>query len=107
MWNEELADVWRKRLADIAESNLTVRKWCEQQGVSFQQYVYWRRRLAFTDAPKPTGADWLPVAVIEAAPVAVAKSLTVRIAGAAIDLQPGFDPDLLRSVVAALGAERC
>src|ERR1700738_3478174 len=99
MAKEELAEVWRKRFDDFAQSGLSVRKWCEVKGYSKNQYTYWRRRLANDDTAK-AGAAWLPVQILAPAPTAASAALlTVRVAHAAIDVEPGFDPTLLRAVV--------
>jgi hypothetical protein len=110
--------LWRKLLSSIAPGEMTVRQWCDRQGVSLHQYYYWRRRIAAvadekTAEAKPSSRNarvqpWLAVEVVEpmAAP-ATSEKLTLQIAGAAIDLQPGFDPSLLRAVVRALGADPC
>lgn len=108
MTREELAQVWRKRLDDFAQSGLSVRKWCERQGFSKNQYTYWRRRLADTAIGKAGGTAWLPVQVLPPSPTPTSPALlTLRIAGAEIDLTAGFDPSLLRAVVTALGSQRC
>jgi hypothetical protein len=51
---------------------------------------------------------WLAVDVF-GSPQAVATSggVSVRIGSAVIELQPGFDPSVLRAVVSALEAPRC
>ena len=108
--------LWRKLLASVVPGEMTVRQWCEGQGVSLHQYYYWRRRVTALaeaktqEAHPPTAGKhaWLPVEIAEptAAPVAPSR-LTVCIAGAAIDVAPGFDPSLLRAVVEALGAQPC
>lgn len=104
MSNQDPAPVWRQRLDDLAQSGLSVREWCQARGISKSQYTYWRRRIAEAEAAAPERATWLS---IPAAASTASSSLTLRIAGAQIDLQPGFDPDLLRSVVAALGGAPC
>ena len=107
MANDGLSDLWCKRLNDFARSGLSVRKWCEENGVTECQHTYWRRKLAAADAANTIGAGWLPVAITEALPLSIASTapvgLTIRIGVAQIDLAPGFDPALLRAVVAALG----
>jgi transposase-like protein len=99
------ANVWRRLLESFTPGEMTVREWCEQQGVSEHQYYYWRRRI--TAPPKPTAApetQWIAVEVSAPAPVPTNSSgLTLRIAGAEIQIQSGFDPILLRTVVHALG----
>jgi hypothetical protein len=108
MSNPQLAQEWRERLEDYAHSEMTVQEWCEYNGVSKHQYFYWRRRLAGA-APK-TGANpgWQVVDILDTSPIPSAKaSLNVHIAGAAIEVGPGFDPALLRAVVAALATPSC
>ena len=108
MAREELAKIWHKRLDDFAQSGLSVRKWCEVKGVSKYQYTYWRRRLADPGTEKSTEAGWLPIQIVEPAPVPVSPArLSVRIAHAAIDVEAGFDPALLRAIVEALGGQPC
>ena len=49
---EELAQEWRERLQDFAESEMTVQVWCNFNRVSLLQYYYWRRRLLAADTQK-------------------------------------------------------
>jgi hypothetical protein len=108
MTREDLAQEWRERLDDFAQSNSTVVDWCYFNHVSVHQYYYWRRRLA-DNLPQATQKQgFLPVEVVETAPLpAVTTGVTVRIAGAAIELAPGFDPATLCAVVAALATLSC
>lgn len=86
---------------------MTVRQWCDQQGITEHQYYYWRRRIAAVADEKSAEGRWLAVKVTEPAAPNVPGGLIVRIAGAAIELQSGFDPIMLRAVVRALAAEPC
>ena len=108
MANEYLVELWRKRLDDAARSELTVQKWCELNGTTPRQYGYWRKKLG-GEAKRPTPpGKWMALAIAEPSPSPVVPSgLTLRIAGAEIELQSGFDPALLRAVVLALGAQSC
>jgi hypothetical protein len=115
--------LWRRLLRSFVPGELTVRQWCEQQGVTEHQYFYWRRRVAAaadeetaeggTSSPHTQVQPWLAVAVVEPAPAPTASGVrNVRITleaypGAAIELQPDFDPVLLRAVVQALSAAPC
>jgi len=44
------ADVWRERLAKFADSGLTVRAFCAQEGISTWSFNRWRSRLAGVEA---------------------------------------------------------
>lgn len=108
MANEDRAEVWRKRIDDLARSGLTVEKWCEQNGTTPRQYGYWRKKLGGAAKQRTPPGKWVAVTIAEPAPSPTPPCvLTVRIAGAEIPLQPGFDPALLRAVVEALGAQPC
>ena len=116
MSREGLAETWRERLADYAQSEMTVQDWCDFNRVSIHQYYYWRRRIAAADieisckSATSTGPiyPWLAVDVVESAQSpSVPGGVIVRIAGAAIELQPDFNPALLRAVVRALATQPC
>jgi transposase-like protein len=108
--------LWRRLLASVVPGEMTVQQWCEQHGVTQHQYYYWRRRIAEVADEKttdirpssPRSQPWLAVEVVEPAAVPIPSGgVTVHVAGAAIELQPGFDPTMLRAVVHALATEPC
>jgi len=108
MANEDRAEVWRKRIEDMACSGLTVEKWCQRHGTTPRQYGYWRKKLGAAAKLRTPPAKWVAVTVAETPPAPPPpSSLTLRIAGAEIPLQPGFDPALLRAIVEALGTPQC
>ena len=43
--SESAEVVWRDRLARFARSNLTVKQFCRQEGVSDPSFYQWRKRL--------------------------------------------------------------
>lgn len=103
MSNPELLQEWRERLEDFAQSEMTVREWCDFNRLSLHQYYYWRRRLAEPVAKSEGKGAWQTLDIVDTIPLSTAKvSLNVSIAGAQIEVAPGFDPALLRAVVAAL-----
>jgi len=48
------AEVWRGRVAKFAESGLTVRAFCAQEGISIWSFNRWRSRLAGVHAAPPS-----------------------------------------------------
>jgi hypothetical protein len=108
MSREDLAQEWRERLDDFAQADTTIVEWCYFHRIPVHQFHYWKRRLA--SAPPHTEAtpQFIPVEITQAASSpAVATGVTVRIAGAAIELAANFDPATLRAVVAVLSALPC
>ncbi len=93
---------WRERLERFAAGRQTVDDWCAREGVTPHQYRYWRRRLNGAPLLGADGGPWVALNVREPDPSCSGSGITLRIAGAAIDVNPGFDPALLRGVVQAL-----
>ncbi|MEY2341426.1 hypothetical protein AB4090_04865 [Acidithiobacillus sp. IBUN Pt1247-S3] len=57
---------WQQRVRAQEESGLSVRQFCEQQGLSLPQFYYWRRRLReSTPAPGATDSADLTSAFVE------------------------------------------
>jgi len=105
---EALAQEWQERLDDFAESQTTVQEWCDFNGVSIYQYYYWRRRLAAANSQQSANPTFLALDVVDTAPLPTASGgITIRIAGAAIEVTTGFDPAMLRAVVGALATPSC
>ena len=101
-------ELWRRRFATVVPGEISVRQWCDQEGVSEHQYYYWRRRIAAVSDEGSAQGRWLAVEVAEPIPALTAPGgVTVRIAGASIELQAGFDPAMLRAVVHALAVAPC
>ncbi|MDO5522367.1 MAG: hypothetical protein Q4G58_17880 [bacterium] len=48
--NRELATLWKKRIKAYAGSNLNIREWCRQNGVTASQYHYWVKKLNSKDS---------------------------------------------------------
>jgi hypothetical protein len=108
MSKPDLAQTWRQRLDDIANSGRSVVDWCYFNQVSVHQYYYWKRRLTAEPPQSTNQQEWVPVKIVESAPIPnVSTGVTVRIAGTAIELTPGFDPATLRAVVMALSGLPC
>ncbi|MCX6382349.1 MAG: IS66 family insertion sequence element accessory protein TnpB [Armatimonadetes bacterium] len=105
---EELSQEWRERLEDFAQSEMTVQAWCDFNRVSLHQYYYWRRRLKASETNHATNGSWMSVSVVDTPPIPTTPNrVTLRIAGAEIEVTPDFDPRLLRAVVQALAVEPC
>jgi hypothetical protein len=104
---EALAQEWRDRLEDFAHSEMTVQQWCDFNALPVHQYYYWRRRLAAPKTDHHDNPTWMALSVIEPTSLPTPTGLTLRIAGAQIEINAGFDPQLLRAVVGALATPAC
>ncbi len=101
---EQRRQEWATRLADYRASGLTMVAWCNSNGRSMDQLKYWLRKLK--NNPVTEGAStpirWTSLSTDDASSNLSSPSLIVHVGPSRIELQSGFDPALLRSVVQAL-----
>lgn len=92
---------WRIILARWRRSGLSVRAFCQAEGVSEPKFYSWRRALEAPAQPPPA---FLPVDVVGAAgvPPALAVIEVVLANGRCLRVRPGFDPHTLVTLVALL-----
>lgn len=99
---------WRELLDDQRSSGMSVKEWCESEGISLFRYYYWRKRLSDVSpsscAPPAVAPRCLPVALDEAR--SDSTGLTLRVGRVSVEISSGFDPGLLSSVLNVLEA-RC
>ena len=92
---------WRGLVSEQSGSGQTIVAFCRERGLTTSQFYTWRNRLRGTDAER-----FLEVQVVKAPAqplVANSRAIEIRLAeGRRILVEPGFAPDHLRAVVAAL-----
>ncbi|QDV17750.1 hypothetical protein Pan153_24050 [Gimesia panareensis] len=94
---------WRTTISDRMQSGLSIRAFCEREGLSEPTYHYWRRELKKRDAENTAKASFLPVEVqLPATPIEIVFShgTTVRVGN-------GCDRATLETVLAALEQRAC
>jgi transposase-like protein len=101
---------WRELLGDQRSSGMSVKEWCESEGISTNTYYYWRKRLSVASAASsapasPLAPGWLPVTLDEAP--SCSSGLTLRVGRVFVDVSRGFDAGLLSSLLNVLEARRC
>ena len=91
-------EAWRERLAAQKQSGISVKQFCDQQGLTEQSFYYWRKRL---QAPAS-----MRFALVEAAPrqgpaehIALELVLTT---GERLRIGAGVDARTLQQVLEAL-----
>lgn len=100
MPNTELRREWEARVTEFRASGMSATKWSEAKGLKVHQLWYWLAK--FKQEPSEC-AGWLQVKVAETART---NSLLVKVGQATIEVQSGFDPELLADVVTAIGRAR-
>ncbi|QDT22405.1 IS66 family insertion sequence element accessory protein TnpA [Gimesia chilikensis] len=94
---------WRQTLSDRLQSGLSIRAFCQREGLSEPAYHYWRRELKKRDAETTAAASFLPVEVqLPATPIEIvfSQGTTVRVGN-------GCDRTTLETVLAALEQRTC
>lgn len=107
-------DYWRRMVTQQPGSGLSIRAWCQQQGVTEASFYAWRRTLAQRDASREAAVREPPARLVALdvtgsayAPVGAAP-LQLVIADLRIEISPGFDDDTLRRVLGVLrGGAAC
>ena len=89
---EEKRRYWREHIKAWQESGQNQIEYCKNQNIKKSTLGYWRTRLARED-----GFVEIPVKIESATPIEIIISKTVK-----IQVQKGFDPDVLVQTVKTL-----
>src|SRR5512133_801676 len=99
----EVSSRWSGLISEQSQSGQTVEAFCRERGLTTSQFYTWRKRLRGSAAEQ-----FLEVQVVKApARPAPPKrgAIEIRLGeGRYVVVEPGFDPEHLRAVVAALEA---
>lgn len=90
---QERRSLWATRIADYRASGQSQAAWCAQHGLKIHQFRYWLKKQSQTAEDTPT--RWLSLDLANA-------PVVIRVGQVTVEVQPGFDPDLLRDVVRTL-----
>ena len=101
MSRQERLENWTARIMAYRGSGMTVRAWCQENGLSEKTYYYWQRRLFQTLSEQQAVtafAEVTPPKPVCSGNVAV----TVRMAGAEADIRSGADAATVETVLRIL-----
>ena len=87
-----LKQQWTEKISAWRDSGLSIAAWCRQNNEGYYRFIYWRKRLQ----AKTTPPGRFVALTVESSPLAVACN------GVTLHIEPGFDRDLLRQVLAVL-----
>ena len=99
MSNEQKRELWNERIQAFRASGLSQKAWCEEQGLQVSQLGYWLRKLRSETNLSEKGR-W--VSLNNIAPSNSGVSL--RIGNAVLEIDRGFDPEVLADVLRSLMA---
>lgn len=85
---------WAEKIAVWQNSGLSIAAWCRQNDENYHRFLYWRRRLQPALSP---GGHFVEL-TLESPALALACN------GVTLQIERGFDRELLREVLAVLKA---
>lgn len=104
MAREDVQKKWEAHIAAFRSSGEKATRWCTANQVNRRQLYNWMKRLSGSSAAS-TAAQSTTFLSVKIAPEAEPEeraSLRIRLGGAVIEVDAGFNPALLRDVVRAL-----
>jgi len=97
MSKEKLRRLWSERVAEFRASGMGGQEWCRARGLKKNQLWYWVRK---ESEPKAQAQEWAEVALRDVPPL----GLVIKVAHVSVEVQLGFDPNLLLAVTKALAS---
>lgn len=101
------SDYWRGVLEKWSLSGLSQRGFCEERGISFSTFCYWRRRLRGTSEAGSV-STFIPVEIMPPRRATPSSCYEVRLeSGARIRVPFDFESDSLLRLIGLLDDDRC
>lgn len=93
---------WAQLVSRCRGSGMTVRQWCEENGISISSYYKWQRKV-YDLVQAQQEARFVEVTPVQPSSVAVSDvAVTVRIGGAEADIHSGADAATVEMVLRVL-----
>lgn len=102
MDRDERREYWQAVLELHRESGMTIKGFCEREGLSVHQFGYWRKRLAELAETPPEG--FVPLRFSEETS---SDAVVIRIGAFAVEIPMGFDAPELKRVLLTLAEVAC
>jgi hypothetical protein len=94
-------EYWRERIAEQERSGISVRRFCEEQGLTEQSFYLWRKRL---QRQQPLRFALVETGLARQQPATEPGLELVLVTGERLRIGAGVDPVVLRRVLEALRA---
>lgn len=105
MSKQERLENWTAKIMACRSSGMTVRAWCQENGLSEKTYYYWQRRLFQVLSEQQQAIRQPAFAEITPAPNSRSSgsvAVTVRISGVEADVHNGADAAAVETVLRIL-----
>jgi len=103
----ETESKWTERVREWRAGGLSAPEYAQGRGFEASTLRWWASRLdrGVMPAPAAKAKPRVRMARVVRSAGSTTDALTVRVGLARVEVRPGFDPGLLRELVAALGSE--
>ena len=91
-------EIWGQRIAACRNSGMTVREWCNQEGLSEKTYYYWQHKLYRIVTEEPSFVE------IPATPIPTVSDVvaTIQIGHLCAAIHPGADEATMTALFRAM-----
>lgn len=97
---------WAQAIEECRSSGVSVKAWCETQGITTTTYYRWERAvLSKVQIPQklPTRVSFAELPAVSQVQRTVAQQVaTLRYKEVSLDIYPGMDTDMLQLIISAL-----
>ena len=101
--NKRKREHWKHHIESWQFSGMVQREYCQQHNLSYYQFGYWRKRIVQAERKAKFVALDLGPTPAGKQPLQCGCPLRLVVSnGFTIEVNPGFDPHLLRQVIIAL-----
>ena len=102
--NSGLASLWRKRIKACTSSNLNIREWCRQNGVSASQYHYWVKKFKRNDSDNKV--DEINLVEVSLEPkekkICDSKAIILHFHDFKLEIPQNFDKEAIAGILSAI-----
>lgn len=107
---QSLLDTWNKRIKEWYPSGLSIRAWCRQQALSYQQFLYWQTRIAKRDEQTANSLD-APLGFVslpdETPKLSSDSGIVIQCQGIQIHISSDFDSKTLLRCLKTVRSQEC
>ncbi len=91
---------WEQMLNDYEKSDLTVRQWCQSQGIAKSAFYYWMKRIKQNNNSIEANTQWATLSMPVHSPDK--EPIILKYKDFSIEITDGYDKDLLTDVIAVV-----
>ena len=94
--------IWAERIAECRGSDMSVRAWCRENGISEKTYYYWQRRLYQQMAYRTEAIIFAKIPQGIQTGQCSGAAAKISLSGATIEVYPGADAQMIQAILQTL-----